>query len=216
MNLTTDIKESLGRKRLTYKDLKKWKAYTGLKASRKRLNLFQSAQEQTKLMNLRSETEFKKWVGFSDRTEGTLEEILNWGINPHFILWTVLRVELLPPDYIHHLALFFCRNFHERLAKEGVYIDFRYKPILQIKEAWTNGALSLGNLNHQKRNCSQMLVDVHASKDEKMIAAAAALHAILNEDPRAAILDVFGIINGVYASKEENVFRLKTLKWHII
>jgi len=216
MRLSKSFKKSLERKRITYRDLENWKAFYSLKASRTRLSLFQSEKEQKKLININSEEVFKKWAGFSNRTEGTIEEILNWGINPHFILWTVLRVELLPPKYLHELGLFFCRNFHERLAEEGVYIDYRYNTILQVKEDWANGKLSLGNLTYQQRRCSQILVDVHEAKDEKMIAAAASLHAILDEDPRISILNLFRIINKSYSRKKENIYRLQTIKSHIL
>lgn len=216
MRLSKSLKKSLGRKQITYKDLEKWNAFYGLKASRTRLNLFQSEKDKKTLVAINSEEAFKKWAGFSNRTEGTVEEILNWGINPHFILWTVLRVELLPPSYLHQLGLLFCRNFFERLAAQGVYIDYRYESILQVKEDWANGKVSLGNLTYQQRRCSEILAAIHESKDEKMIAAAAALHATLHEDPRASILNLFGIINDIYSRKKENTYRLQTIKSHIL
>ena len=216
MQLSKKTRKEISQNRITYRNLIHWNAYTGLMASRKRFSFYTSATDQKKLMKINTESDFKAWAGFSNRTEGTVADVLNWKINPHFILWTILRVELLPPGFIHELAIYFCHNFHTRLAEEGIYIDFRYPSLLKIKADWSKGKLSLGNLKHHQRYCSHFLVEMHGSGNEKMIAAAAATHAVLNENPREAILNLFRIINSVYPLKKENDFRLQFLKEQIL
>ena len=78
MQLSKKTRKEISQNRITYRNLIHWNAYTGLMASRKRFSFYTSATDQKKLMKINTESDFKAWAGFSNRTEGTVADVLNW------------------------------------------------------------------------------------------------------------------------------------------
>lgn len=210
MALTTLSKRDIQGKVITYQDLENWQALTILADVKSRLQSYHS--DKLGVAKVDSADDFKAWTGLDKKQEASLADLLNARIDPHFILWTLLRPELLPPDFLHGLALHFCQDFHARLKEQGTYIDHRYEQLFTVKSDWLSNRVSLGNLAHHQRLASQLLIDMQGSNDKKMIAVAEAAHAALNNDPRIAVLNVFRVINSVYPVKKENLFRLQTVK----
>jgi hypothetical protein len=206
MELSKATKSASLERTIGLDELDRWQALTILVDARSRLKKYHSAKAG--IDSIERPEDFWRLAGLHGSEPVKLSDLLGSRLNPHFLLWVVLRPELIPPSLLHAGALRFCQDFHDRLAKDSVYVDFRYPAMLEAKKRWVNRTASLGELYHVQREASQLLVDISRMGEPRAVAAASAALGALDEDPREALLKVFRAVDDVYSANTENQRRL--------
>jgi hypothetical protein len=206
MKISKASKSVLLKRTIDLGDLDRWNALPILLDARSRLKNYYSAR--IGINSIERREDFRRLAGLEGEGPVRLSDLLGCRLNPHFLLWVVLRPELIPPSLLHGWAVSFCQDFHDRLAKDSVPVDFRYPALLEVKKRWADRTASLGELYHAQREASRLLVDSSQMGDPRVIAAASAAFGALDEDPREALLKVFRVVNEVYSVKTENQRRL--------
>lgn len=101
---------------------------------------------------------------FQDRkvTAATLDTILDVHrvIGACSSFWVIMREELISPALMHELSIALGREFLDVMRKQSVYIDFRTPQLLDKKEQWLAGEISLGEYRvaHNRAKDARALV----------------------------------------------------------
>jgi hypothetical protein len=131
-----------------------------------------------------SERRIRHWMG--GREELTLGEVLALPVEPWLQLWVVLRQNFMTERGMHEAALRLTRDLLARLEKAGVYLDFRCAQLLEAKQRWLEGAISLGELRVAQATGRRLCEDLASlGSPESQVAGEAACHATSDDAPRA-------------------------------
>jgi hypothetical protein len=152
-------------------------------------------------LKLYAERHVKRWFG--GKPELTLEEALSITTHPIHIFWAVMRERHLPAGVIHQLAVDIGREFLARADGQGVYVDFRSRRVLDAKQRYVDGEISLGALLVAKRKAEQARADVAELDDPRVSAAAHIVCEAGGEDAEEAFTQTFYTFDSVYGRRED-------------
>ncbi|SHG35983.1 hypothetical protein [Dysgonomonas macrotermitis] len=178
-SISTNEKQKILEKRISYDDLKKWNALPTLLATKEHLDTRKSVY--LGINNIFDEETFLKWIGLKNPHSFTVAEVLQTTIHPHFKCWLLFRQELIPPAIMGYWGLGMCRKILSKTNATNQ--DYRYDYLLQIKQAWLRHEVSLGNLMHATRKAKTIYEDSYMTGNESVQTEAYALYAAMQEDP---------------------------------
>lgn len=190
-SISTNEKQKILEKRISYDDLKKWNALPTLLATKKHLDTRKSVY--LGINNISDEETFLEWIGMKNPYSFTVAEVLQSTVHPHFKCWLLFRQELIPPAIIGYWGLDICRKTLSKTNPGNQ--DFRYNHLLQVKQAWLQNEVSLGNLMYATRKAKTIYEDSFMSGDESVQTEAYAVYAAMQEDPITSYQMLFEAIS---------------------
>lgn len=154
----------------------------------------------------------KRWM--RNRPGLRVDEVLDArGAGLSRIFWTVMREEVLPAGLLHACAVHLARHFLARLEADGVPVDFRSHAALDVKDRFTGGHASLGEVAaaheaaRRARDDHGARADWEAARNDReadyraATGANAVVHA-LEPDGRTAVRGVLYALLDVYAEDD--------------
>lgn len=154
----------------------------------------------------------KRWM--RNRPGLRVDEVLDArGAGLSRIFWTVMREEVLPAGLLHACAVHLARHFLDRLEADGVPVDFRSRAALDLKDRFTSGKASLGEvaaaheLARRARDDHGARADWEAARngqeaDYRAATGANAVVHALEPDGRTAVRGVLYALLDVYAEDD--------------
>ena len=135
------------------------------------------------------EPQLRKWFG--PRESITVHEALKSKAGVSRVLFLLMRPQIVPDKVMHRIAIAACRMFLDRLAADGVYLDFRLRGFLCTKERWINEEISLGALSTAQRAVQQLKQDLAEHPDPQTRLAVYAVSYAIQDDAALAVKQVF-------------------------
>jgi hypothetical protein len=135
------------------------------------------------------------------KQELTLRKTLALPMSPSMKLWIVLRDEFISERAMHRAALELARELLDRLEEDGAYLDFRLRRLLETKQRWFDGKVSLGELSAARVEAVEISAVVAELESTESSAAAHAVAGATHEDGRNALLGVYNARCAVERSK---------------
>jgi len=209
MQLTAGEKAIISEAIVAYDALKKRGAFQIITDIRE---IYGEYAKRLGIYELESEDDLRNWLGFHDRNEYSVKEVLELDINPHLLLWSVISEEVLPSSIIHHLSMGYAEDFLARLGEKSVYIDYRFKNLLQVKKRWINNEASLGELYAAQRKSLEIYKDSYESNDSGIISSALAVYSIMLDNSVSSVRGVFSAAEQVFDIKRETIRRFQLFK----
>lgn len=184
-------KQKILKKRISYNDLKKWNALSTLLVTKEHMDSKKSVYFG--INNISDEETFLKWIGVKNPHSFTVAEVLQTSVHPHFKCWLLFRQELIPQAVMGYWGLDMCRKI--LLKTNAGNLDFRYNYLLQVKLAWLQNEVSLGNLMYATRKAKTIYEDCFMGGDERAKTEAYAVYAAMQEDPFTSYRMLFEAMN---------------------
>lgn len=146
-----------------------------------------------------SATHIDRWL--SHQPEKSIEELLDVPTRGGRIYWAIMRESLLPSALMHHMSIEFAHNFHNQV--EGTcYIDFRSPRVIEAKQGWLDGDLSLGALKHAERRAIEAQQLVAELEDPLAHTTAKLFVQLADTDPRSAFRNVYYTYTEAFPSRD--------------
>lgn len=209
MQLTADEKAIVLEGIVSYDALKRRGAFQIITDIRE---IYGEYAKKLGICDLESEDDFRSWLGFQGKNEYSVKEVLGLDINPHLLLWAVISEEVLPSPTIHRLSIGYAEDFLTRLNEKTVYIDYRFKNLIEVKKRWINNEASLGELNAAQRKSLEIYKDSYESSDSGIIASARAVYSAMLENSVSSVRGVFSAAEQVFDVKRETIRRFQLFK----
>lgn len=190
-SISANEKQKILQKRISFDDLKKWNALTTLLATKEHMDSRKSIC--LGINNISDEETFLKWIGVKNPHSFTVAEMLQTSVNPHFKCWLLFRKELIPPVIMGYWGLDMCRKI--LLKTNAGNQDFRYNYLLQVKLAWLQNEVSLGNLMYATRKAKTIYEDCFMGGDERVKTETYAVYAAMQEDSFTSYRMLFEAMN---------------------
>lgn len=143
-------------------------------------------------------------LAFGGRERVTVGEALDNRIGLRRVFGLCLRAKVLPEAVVHRVTIRLCRWFLERLRGRGVYIDFRSVLMLDAKERWVDGKISLGEMLGARRRAAEARDTVYELQDPLVDVAAHAAEKVGDPDPLESFLAVFSDITSLGPKEDES------------
>jgi len=134
----------------------------------------------------------------------TLAQVLSRPINVECLACIAMREELIPRAVLHDVAVKLVRSLLARLTKDGVYIDFRTRRLVDTAQRWVDGEVSLGELNAARRLGHRAWEDVALLQDTRVSAGARAALSITHPSSSAAVCDALRDACVAYGSRADH------------
>ncbi len=198
-SISTNEKQKILDKRISCNDLKKWNALPTLLALKEQMDIRKSTYFG--ISNVSDEETFLKWIGVKNPHSFTVSEVLQTSVHPHFKCWLLFREELIPSVIMGHWGVDMCQKILSKTNAGNQ--DFRYKHLLQVKQAWLQNEASLGNLVHAIRKAKTMYEDSFMCDDKNIQTEAYAIYAAMQEDPATSYSMLFEAISRTTANTSE-------------
>lgn len=155
----------------------------------------------------------RRWFG--ERESVTLDEVFTAEIEPRILYWVLIREAFMSQNSMHQAAVRFCRDFLDRLASSGVYVDFRCRQALDAKEAWLKREISLGALRVVQDLASRALREIVWLGDERARLAVQCTWQAVNDHGETALKSVLNTIHQAGSDLELRKTLLAQLRDHL-
>lgn len=138
---------------------------------------------------LYQEPQLRKWFG--PRESITVLEALKSQVGLSKVMFLVMRPQIIPERVMHHVAVAACQMFLDRLAADGVYLDFRLPKYLGAKERWISKEIGPGALSTTQRAMEQLKRVLAEHPDLRARFAAHAVSCAIQDDAALAVKQIF-------------------------
>jgi len=115
----------------------------------------------------------------------------------------LMHEDLIPADKMHQTAAALAEAVLDRMAAEGVYIDFRSRRAIAAKRSWLGREISLGELNLAVAKAQRAIVDLWDLQDARVSLGAEMALAAAGSDPRTSVLVTLGNALDAYGTRED-------------
>jgi hypothetical protein len=136
------------------------------------------------------------------KEEMTLREALALPASPAMKLWLVLRDNFMSERVMHRAALELARELLDRLEEGGTYLDFRLRRVLEAKQRWLDGEISLGELRAAQVKAEKVCDELAELDSRESSAAARAAASATQYEGRSALVGVFNMRRALEPSTE--------------